>query len=183
MPAAKGLIEKRDIISPQEIEELLNKSIGFSDAKEFRSLTAFLYITGARIREALELTKKDFNMDNHYVYIRVKTLKTTDAVPYRTLQIGLETQYLDIILDRLFELGENDKLWNIHYRTYLRRLQSVIPNAWTHLFRHTRMTKFAEKKYNEFQLQAWAGWADSRPAKKYVRHTAKLTEGMGKDIE
>jgi len=187
----KGFTKRRDIFTREEVEDLLEKFYQFTDGKECIVLTAFLYITGCRIMEALTLIKNSFRFDDRYMYTRIRWLKTNNrsgTQQYRTLPaISLDkTPFLDIVLERITSLQNSDDIvFRIPYRRYLRRLQTISPLAWTHLFRHTRITLLAEQGWNEWQLAGWAGWAHGRRAESYVNsaRARSAVTGMGDNLE
>ena len=179
MPKPK-MYGQRDIITHEELDELMIKLPSPIE----KSLVSFLYLTGCRIGEALQIRNRDIEFTDDKMNIRIRTLKTKATLPYRTLWISLDAPYIDVINERTQQLtGPDDLMWPIHYRTFLRRVNAINPNIWPHLFRHTRLTLFAQKGFTEFQLQRWTGWVDTRPAKRYVHQSDKLIEKMGDSVD
>ncbi len=166
----------RDVLSVEEVDNIIHKM----PTLDMQSLSAFLYISGCRIHEALRLVKNSHNVNltQHYVYIRLKTLKRGGAITYRTLPIKYDVPFFDIVISHLGRVADGEKVWNFSYWTFRRRLREINPTAWCHLFRHTRATEFTMKGKNEHQLQRWFGWSDTRPAKQYVHQSDKMIKDM-----
>ncbi len=171
----------RDIYTREEVVNILNNMPDLLT----QSLTAFLYVTGCRISEALHLVKTPDNirLGDNYVYIRLKTLKTKVSIPYRDLQFTYETPFMNIILNQIGRVNDGDKVFDIPYKSFWRKMNKVNSFGWIHLFRHTRMTKLARKGVSEHQLTYFAGWADPRPSKKYVKMSPELIKGLAEKID
>src|SRR3989304_6460873 len=173
MPPQKGFTKRRDIFTEEEIDKLISMCESSYNASQFKSLIAFLYISACRLNEVLSCTRSSFAFDDYNLYTRIKLSKNPD-IAYRNLPpLSLNNKYIKLIVERLVDLNAADNLvWTISSKTFERKLKSIIPDAWIHLFRRTRLTMFAQKGFDPFKLQVWAGWSDTRPAKEYIQAAA-----------
>ncbi|QLJ52549.1 MAG: DNA breaking-rejoining enzyme, C-terminal catalytic domain protein [Candidatus Fermentimicrarchaeum limneticum] len=163
---------------------------------EQRALFYTLYVTGARVSEALAITKRDIwegEDGGREAYIfKVMTLKKKSMLPVRTLPIpkeGIEGKMAaDIWAWRECKDDENAKLfhysrtraWNIFShlvfdiraitkeREYIELLDFKMH---PHYLRHCRATHFAVYHgwSNPYQFMKWFGWDDPKRPMIYIQ--------------
>jgi len=172
------------VLQPDEILE----KIWVESSPRWRALISFLWITGARISEALSVRGRDmYHRTLSYDKLRgeyiqrealivdlpiLKRKRTTKQDPLmRTIAVVADEDkpFRDIVEQymKLFK-DKNDKLFPVSRVTaynHIKRILGVRP----HFLRHSRLTWLCrEKGFNDQMLRQYVGWADSRPAKTYV---------------
>lgn len=175
---------RHDILDKAEVEGMINRA----PRLWIKAAIAILYLTGARVGEVLRLKKSDFTINPDKITIRLYTEKKRGGPivePHRRISIPTNApfvvhilRYLDAIRDPdalLFPLGST---LESSRRLMFRAIKRLNPLSSPHLFRHTRMTKLAMKGADEIALVEWAGWADGRPAWKYLHTAGKKAEQL-----
>jgi integrase len=143
-----------------------------SDRPEWvKTLTVFLFYFGARISEALAVTKGDIQIysDNDgtkLLEVYVSTLKNKNQ-DKRRLYIPLSSPYVKYLYS--YSQRQEDKLWTYTRQWARVQIQKVLGKVCPHTFRHNRLDFFAQRDESDFNLQSWAGWTDTRPAKEYTQ--------------
>ncbi len=64
-----------------------------------------------------------------------------------------------------------------------RMIKKTNPNAWLHLFRHSRAEKFRSRGMTDRKLMAWFGWNDPRTPSRYTHPNEKTLKKMSEEIE
>lgn len=173
----------RRILSRNELLEIIN---GIKNPRD-RALICFLYLTGARISEALQVTKNDIEEREGYILINLPTLKKYKILGKTTLPDGRkklltqrdiqrrvvpinparDQEFLDHIIGwfqaqvniTLFGFKSRIRAWQILHRYDL----------FPHYLRHLRLTHLVtERNFTDQDLIKFTGWADSKPAKYYI---------------
>lgn len=177
---------RTDVLNAIEVAHMIDKS----PTPEIRCMVALLYNYGMRVTEMIEIKIGDIRIKNDYLYIRTKTLKARAKVipEKRTLKRHLSNPFMNYILEHYNSVINSNQVWlfpspynigsHITRKTVLNIVTRLDPTVWCHLFRHTRATIFGEENATESQLVAWFGWADSRPAQRYVRKSERLIQTL-----
>jgi integrase len=172
----------------------------------YRVLFRFLYSTGARISEALNLTLKDVNTASGIVTVRVAKNMKDRLIPMADSLTGRIRVYIDE-----FHRYSDDKMWlfpslrhgtmgqmdqstaYIHFRDYL--LMADIPHTTVgpriHSFRHGHAVKCLKNWVladNDLTvmlpyLAAYLGHSDFRATQYYLRLTADLYPEVVRRVE
>ena len=181
---------REDIISQQEMEETLAKT----DKLWLKALISFLYVFGVRISEAIRLRRRDFAIEGDKLTVNVGVLKKrTSSGPfkeaYHILRVNLNTPFVNYITEWMNQRQPDEFMWPLG-RTWAGArkrawmcIKELNPNMSPHVFRHTRLTKLALKDATGPDLMDWAGWADLRPAARYLHLAGKLAEKFSDKID
>jgi len=160
---------------------------------KFRVLYYLLYLTGARLNEALKLRRKDIKVhtiSGKRVYlIRLITLKNKIS-PERYVPIIEDSSIVSYMIEEILEYISNINEENKLFRTYDRAVQRVFERIkfttrareggtdniideytfklWPHYLRHCRIEHLLNKyNLNDPAMVALMGWTDSRPLRMY----------------
>lgn len=156
------------------LEEYLIKRTNLDFPEQ--SMFDFLYLTGARITEALTIKAHDINLEAQTVGIH--TLKTP-KMPYRLTHFYPKKEQAKELHQTLSnwmqERQDNEVLWGFSHRlkprTYLWELSKKEFHATVHSFRHTHAIILArDVGLNFVELQAEMGWADPGMAIHYLKY-------------
>lgn len=168
-------------------EELLEKFRAIEEPRD-RALVCFLFLTAARIREALIITRKQIRREGKYYVIRLPTEKKHVILKKITLSDGhkkfkvarrLEVRDVPINIERdrdfialmspwIKSRSPNGSLWG--FKTRQRAWQILGKyGLFPHLLRHARITYLVTVRgFTDQELVQFIGWANSEPAKYYV---------------
>jgi integrase len=175
------------------IDELYNLGQQLKD-QEQQALYYTLYLTAARVSEALQLQKRDvwkgIDKDKEALIFRVITSKTKDSPP-RNLPVYLDGIEKEMALAvwswRDTKLNEDDKLFHFSRRragniiaTLRINVRVIMPdntyselldfNLYPHYLRHCRLTYLiTEKHYDLHSLMQFAGWKEVNMANTYAK--------------
>ena len=162
--------------------EDVNQMIAKSDRRDKKVLIAILFLTGARVSEALMLRKKDFRVREDKLLIRKPVLKRREVYNH-TVPISINSPFVKSIIGYINELDdEEDKLFNFKRTSAWIYIKKVSPDAYPHLFRHSKLTRLAEMGATEYQIQTFAGMKDSRTPSNYVKTSGKLIEPLAEVV-
>jgi integrase len=143
----------------------------------------FLYLTGARVSESLEIKRHDLNLEAGTAYIHTKK---TPALPYRTVHFYPFEKEARALIENVYSYSKEkettDLLWEFGHRvkprTYLWELARDKFDCTIHSFRHTHAIQLArDVGLNIVELQAEMGWDDPGMAVNYLKY------GYGQAIE
>lgn len=171
--------------SRQELLNVIEKIYNL----EHRALICFLYLTGARIGELLDIKKYQLEFDTikgtpFLIINNVKTLKRRTPV-FRRVPIPLtkrEQPFLKPFLDFIKPLEQDELLFKFD-----RKKAWAIVKDKTYLFphylRHIRLTHLKiEHGFDALDLKQFTGWKDTRPAETYAHLDVRsIAEKMTKD--
>ena len=166
---------------PMSQEEAL-KTISEADTPAFRALLSVLWIWGPRINEALRLEKRDFDVFERQMRVRMPLSKKRKEGVFHVLHANLTTPGMEGLLEYLEEAPDG-KLFHFSKRSVQRWLHKLNPNTSPHWFRHTRATRLAERSDDVMALVDWFGWADPRPAMSYVQMSGKLAKRLSDKVD
>jgi len=173
-----------DILSLESVKTMVD----LADI-EVKALIGFLYLFGCRISEALQVKTDDLWVDeNNRLNARIMVLKNKQLGRH-VLKISMNSPFVDIILSYKAQKQAGELMWNFSQNLKSarviahRKIKKLNERAYPHLFRHTRLTKLAERGASPIQIQIWAGWSDITPADVYVRKSAQMIEDLADKIE
>ncbi|MEN3051902.1 MAG: site-specific integrase [Candidatus Methanosuratincola petrocarbonis] len=140
-----------------------------------RSLTAFLYLFGCRVSEALQLTREDFEITDTVIRVTIPLLKKRDNngpyQPVHIVEVRRSAPFMNIVEERIRSAKPGTKLWPRTRQRVWQVLKKSKQDISPHVFRHDRISKLSLAGADGHALMEWAGWADLRPAAKYL-HTS-----------
>lgn len=158
-------VKTREPIPQDNIQGMIRRAGKLRD----KAFIAFLYMAAARVSEVVRIiSRKHFKVEDEYLLVKIPTLKNRREA-YRIIPMPLKNKYTRLIR-RYLEECEEDVLWGFSRQYALKLLKKLGgEDVFPHLFRHTRLTQLVEYgDMNEFELTAYAGWTDPRPAKDYI---------------
>lgn len=188
-------------VTPRALFKILHKinSINSLNRWHLTALSAFMYLTGARISEALAMKVSHIEEQENGVYIvNLKTLKSK-IYPLRRLPISpakSDKPFYRIFKNYLDSIGESDEgdflfpfssryvVNNLLKKVYTDNILHLdhINKKWIerpyrmhpHYFRHCRLSHLASVfGFGEIELMKFAGWSSTRPAIFYVKISYK----------
>lgn len=187
----KVILEKEDVL-----DMIARSRIEFSNDNKFNemaSLISFLWMTGARISEALAVKREDIKADKDYLYVTITPLKrwkrTKEGIKKDLFTISLplprkDSIFTKIIIQHLSTLNPEELMWDMDRRTAWRKITKLNPKIHLHTFRHSRATHFSNKGITEEKMKKWFGWAKGSPmASRYVNYSRLQMMDMTKIIE
>jgi len=187
MPKIAVPKENRHVYTASDITNMVEKA----PTKRDKALIALYYIFGTRRNEPFFMHKDDMWIEGEWFYLKVKREKVPRKMVLPrvdTLKVKLGTPFLGFIIDYLKDNEtEFPFLYHPNHETSAHKVYLMVkvtnPNAWIHLFRHTRAERFREAGYSDAELMAWFGWTDARTPSRYVHPARKTIEDMGGCIE
>jgi len=155
---------KSRALSREEIRRIIERAERLRD----KAFIAFLYMSGARVGEVCRrLRREDFHVERGFLVVELPTEKNRE-VPVRMVAMPLADSFTQIVLRYLKTLKPGELCWGFSQQ-YARKLLHRLGGIYPHLLRHSRLTHLVvEQDFNEFDLMRFAGWSDTRPARKYV---------------
>jgi len=172
------------IITIEEVKDMIENG-----SPEVGSLVAFLYLSGCRITEALMMRKDDIWEDEDgRIIFRINVLKSK-SIGKHTIKVSKFAPFMDIVLEWNSKRNPGERVWvlssNMNSARVIahRQIKRLNNRVYPHLFRHTRLTRLAEKGATPLQLQIWAGWKSISPADVYVRRSTKMVESLADKVD
>jgi integrase len=185
MPEYK--FKRQEISTETEIREIIQNARWVW----LKGLTAFLYLFGCRITEALNLKRYDVWVEDQQIVAQIGVLKRRKEKkgPYENLphliHVSVRSPFTtDVLIPYIDSVTERtQKLFPISRQLVWLRLKELNPQISPHVFRHDRLMKLALRGATESELMDWAGWTDSRPAGNYVRATGRLAAKLADKVD
>lgn len=159
-------ITKADILSVTRNKKVLLR---------YRALYAFLWLTGARISEALEVRPRDIEVIEKYgiklIRIRLFTLKQRGIKKLRPRYWFIDPQTDGDVWEPVQEylmgvIDPSAKVWYISRRSGYKHARRLFDER-THAFRHSWTMEQARRNVSAFVVQDGGGWADASILSKY----------------
>lgn len=176
----KYSFSREDVLSVPEVQGMIDHA-----GPEYRALIAFLYLWGARIGEALDMTTEDFTKSDTEIKARILTEKLRSKGPireqHRTVPIALSSPFTPYLLEYLSSSA--GRLWPFSRVTAWRKIKRLNPNCSPHVFRHTRATKLAMETNSPYALASFFGWSDLRQAMKYIHASGSLAASLADKVK
>ncbi len=188
-PKPKTVLEKK------EVEDMIAQAMQGDDYKslELASLISFLWVSGARISEALAVKRDNIKLDTNYLYVTITPLKhwikTKDGVKNTGFPISLplprrKSIFTKFIIQQAKLTPIGQKLWDMDRTSAWRKITALNPKIYLHTFRHTRATRFADQGITEEKMKKWMGWSKGSPmASRYVNYSKLQMLDMTKIIQ
>lgn len=191
--------KRRTVLEKKQVEDMVamayETSIGEHKSLELASLVSFLWLSGARISEALAVKREDVKADTQYLYVTITPLKkwykTKDGVKKTTFQITLplsrkKSIFTKLIINQAKKIPSGERLWDFDRTNAWRKITALNPKIYLHTFRHTRATIFADNGISDSKMNKWFGWSKkSNMAERYVDYSKlellEMTKVMDKD--
>src|SRR6056297_266204 len=127
----------------------------------------FLYRTGVRLGELLEIRKKDLNFENYTINIRwLKNRK------YNYRNIAMHPILAKLLIIYTSAMNLNDKLFHYNPR-YVQRLTKKYFSGNPHMFRHSFAMMWIKQDQNIVVLKEFLGHKNIQTTMKYQHILAK----------
>lgn len=190
--------KKKTVLETREVEDMIVKAYDLFNEEEGKalriaSLTAFLWLAGCRISEALAVKREDVKMDEQYIYVTITPLKqwtkTKNGTKRKSIPVSLvfprkKTIFTRLIIDQTLETGAEEKLWDMARETAWRHIVALNPKIYPHIFRHSRATHLADKGIGDDQMKRWMGWSPkSNMPSTYIRYSKLQMSKIGAVLE
>ena len=136
-----------------------------------KAMICVAYASGARVSELNRILSSDIWVEGDYLIIRCRVLKKRSNKPeFRLVPVRLDESWLTTpIINYKNAIPSDSRLFDYHRATIYKKVWAAI-NINPHGFRKLRLTHLATRyKFTDQQLTKFAGWADSTPAKAYVK--------------
>ena len=173
---------KRDPLTPEEVGRMVSEA----DTPAFRALIIVLWLYGMRIGEALRLEKKDFT-----IYRRSMTLhialekKRKDGSPLiaaHNVKLSDNAPYYQN-LSEFIQASPDGRLFPLSRWTARRKVKKLLNECSPHFFRHSRASRLAAQTDNVLELVDWFGWADPRPAMRYIQMSGRFASRLSSKVK
>lgn len=188
---------KKPVANVLDINEIAGLSEQITDP-EARCLFNIIYLSGARVSEAIQLRKRDVKLlDSGELIINLLTLKNQDH-PQREIPVlykeskhifyhSFEKPMVDDILKYINSLSSDTLIFSMTRQKAFNKFTRVCKTIVSarlgkevfdgiekkinpHFLRHCRLTHMVtEYGLREFALQQYAGWSSVLPAKHYIQ--------------
>lgn len=140
------------IITPEDFKKLFNTA-KILVYPEHAGLISFLYYTGVRISEALNLTKESFRLINDNIFVDINRLKRSSKT--NPLRIPRNKPFAEYIHESVEGTRKNRRVW-----PYCRKTGYNISTRflrYPHYFRLNRITNFFLDGFSVVEVQNWTG--------------------------
>lgn len=176
-------LKKKTVLEKEDVEDMIEKAYYvFADqeqkALEASSLVAFLFQSGCRISEALNVRKEDVKLDNYYLNITITALKqkkknVTRVLPFKLYGDKQKNFFNHLIIQQQKSVALGQRLWAMCRWTAWNRIVTLNKRSFPHLFRHSLASRLANRGAGDDQLKKWFGWAaDSDMTAQYVKYSS-----------
>jgi integrase len=168
-------------IEHAEMNRMLDKIEG---GRSMRALVAFLYLTGARISEALAMSTEHVAVDKNDAHLTITTLKQKKrGGPFRntrTLVFKRGTPYLDLFMNYWDNCVDDDvgRMFGFDRFQVWRAIHKVNDACSPHIFRHSRLQKLADGGANAHEIRLFAGHKRVETSTHYIEQSPKITEKL-----
>ncbi len=159
-PELVDWIDTYDIVKevPALTREEVEKLADVSNIRD-KAIIMFLFDSGARIEEALNIRIKDLTKTEDTYKVRITVSKTKP----RTIHLPICSKYLELWLQEYQDKTDEDFLFPINYnslRIMLHRKSKILSNKTVtpHILRHSSATYYANH-LSHFQLCYRYGWS------------------------
>jgi len=154
-----------------------------------KGLVLFLWLTGCRISEALEMHKVDVSYNHPYYIFKVPTKKHGVILEQRPIYVREDHPFMERLKIYLDVKEGEESLWNMHRITAWRHITEAgqlagVGKVWLHFIRHSRLTDYANKGGTANELKKFAGWTHIYMADVYCREHDAATKNLAdKDMK
>ena len=179
-----------------EIDELYKIGNTIEDGK-IKALFYLCYLSGARVGEAIKLTRRDIKIVNEAMVISLYTekhkgnptreipiviIENKNHISYNTIEREMANVILDYIKDippeanlfphsrqSVFNMFVRYFFTNVRFKHEGNIVDTQLKRINPHYLRHCRITHLRkEYGYDALDLVRFAGWTDTRPATVYL---------------
>ena len=172
--------EPRDLVlDPSWFNALLNKL----SSPHNKLLARFLYLTGARVSEALNLEWSRCSFERRRIqFIKAKTLNPR-ALPMsdelRDILIKCQRMNQDKPFCQSYSEFYTDYMAAKEYVCFELKLGDTLYEEWViHTLRHTCLTQLAMRGATAIQIMEWAGHKSLSTSQKYVHQSSINLESL-----
>ena len=160
----------------------------FAKPKTHKSFLAFLYYTGVRVSEALELTKENFTITDSALIVEVPAKKR--GIERGPFELSRNLPYVELIIEqvrktRRSKSNPKGKVWNISRTTAWRIVKRVMPKHYPHFFRLNRCVHFLSTPGISLEeVRNWFAWRRMETLNEYLGIVSiqKLSKKLEKSI-
>jgi len=183
-------------IDPKDLFDIVHRINNLNTIHRWSAtcLASFLYLTGARITEALNVKFRDIEIkSDNLILVDLRTLKSkiytirkipispvkTDKPFFEILKIYLTEEEFDKE-DYVFPFSSRFLVYRIFEKITIENLLQLDPNSrkWIekdyklhpHYFRHCRLSHLVSIfNFSELELMRFAGWSSTKPCVFYIK--------------
>ncbi len=154
----KNNLKRDDILTLNDIEKMIETT----PSPLYKALIAFLFESGARINEALDVKVKDIQDTNLGMTINIPQTKTGED--YRQMLCSLSSAIYIRNHITYSDLQPDDILFNLSAGGVWRHLKKIGARAnitkrvYPHAFRHAHATDMVLREYQESIIKMQMGW-------------------------
>lgn len=196
MGGFNSIREDRRFLTDDDVDKIMS----YQKDSQTKALTSILYLYGCRISEALLLRRKDFWVDDQFLWVSMPTLKKKKKAltkptinEPRKLNVSFESKYTDFIIEYIKDKRKEDVLFPLSrqmayydicmpfgHKTQEERDRAYQElNIWLHYFRDSCLTQLALNGASIIQIRHWAGWTSFQPAEHYINLSGEMTKELG----
>ena len=172
---------KRDPLTPEEIGTMVSGA----DTPTFRALIIVLWLYGMRIGEALALQKKDFTFHKRSMTLHIALEKKREdgspLIAAHNVKLSDNAPYYAILSEYILAAPEG-RLFPMSRTTAWRHVKKLLNECSPHFFRHSRASRLAAETDNILELVDWFGWADPRPAMRYIQMSGRFASRLSEKV-
>ena len=168
---------KRDPLTPEEVGTMVSGA----DTPTFRALIVVLWLFGMRIGEALRLEKKDFTIHRRsltlHIALEKKRKEGSPLIASHNIKLDDNAPFSPILYEYV-QAAPEGKLFPLSRWTARRKVKRLLNDCSPHFFRHSRASRLAAETDNVLELVDWFGWADPRPAMRYIQMSGRFASRL-----
>jgi len=154
-------------------KEYINKSISNIPEAKYKILFQFLWRTGVRVSECVNVKKKDIDIDKYLITVRwLKNRK------YNTRNIPMQPVLRELLSIYLSTFKAEDKIFN-YSRVQVWRLTNKFFGDKTHRIRHSFAVNWLNNGGELVQLSRMLGHSDIKTTMKYLMI---IPQDIGKEL-
>ena len=152
-----------------------------ADTPTFRALIIVLWLYGMRIGEALRLDKDDFTIHKRsmtlHIALEKKRQTGSPLIAAHDIRLADNAPYYQQ-LSEFIQASPEGRLFPMSRWTARRKVKRLLNECSPHFFRHSRASRLAAQTDNVLELVDWFGWADPRPAMRYIQMSGRFASRL-----
>jgi len=153
MPSYRRYGKLTNVLLPGEFEKGLSAG-KFVKVPDHKGLCVFLYYSGCRISEALNMKRQDFRVASGVLYADIKRLKHSKQTD--PIELLLSSPFIEFLESTVYQVKKKERrVW-----PYCRKTGYNIVNRafdYPHHFRLSRITQLFLKGYTIPEVQSFTG--------------------------